>query len=195
MIPKTVTRTESRVAELFVYCKNIDTLKSRKSSPFLDKTSRSQHTPQKASSLSDTKKSAAITTNTMSFAVASSRSLSSNNASNNAFKKYQSSSSYKRCISRRSSPGRKGAMVVRADLEPDNISVLVAGGSGVAMDVFRQLTAAGTWVTVLQRHEDNKKEVRGSFEIDMCFVFNLIFLLLDIFFGLCIFFFFFFSRR
>jgi hypothetical protein len=36
----------------------------------------------------------------------------------------------------------------------------VAGGSGVAMDVFRQMTAAGTWVTVLQRHEDNRKEVR-----------------------------------
>ena len=54
----------------------------------------------------------------------------------------------------------KGMKVtIKSDLEPDNISVLVAGGSGVAMDVFRQMTAAGTWVTVLQRHEDNRKEV------------------------------------
>lgn len=53
----------------------------------------------------------------------------------------------------------KGMKVTKSDLEPDNISVLVAGGSGVAMDVFRQMTAAGTWVTVLQRHEDNRKEV------------------------------------
>jgi hypothetical protein len=27
------------------------------------------------------------------------------------------------------------------------------------MDLFRELTKCGTWVTVLQRHLDNKKEV------------------------------------
>jgi len=53
----------------------------------------------------------------------------------------------------------------RADLEPDNISVLVAGGSGVAMDVVRQLTADGTWVTVLQRKNDDRAEIEkmGAF--------------------------------
>jgi len=56
----------------------------------------------------------------------------------------------------------KGMKVtIKSDLEPDNISVLVCGGSGVAMDVFRQMTAAGTWVTVLQRHEDNRKEIES----------------------------------
>jgi hypothetical protein len=57
---------------------------------------------------------------------------------------------------------RASTVVVRAgDLEPDNISVLVCGGNGVAMDVFRQLTEKGTWATVLQRHETNRKEIEG----------------------------------
>ena len=66
--------------------------------------------------------------------------------------------------------GRSSAVIQRrresvraraGDLEPDNISVLVCGGNGVAMDVFRQLTEKGTWATVLQRHETNRKEIEA----------------------------------
>jgi len=60
-------------------------------------------------------------------------------------------------------PARAAAVVSPrcADLEPDNISVLVAGGGGVAMDVVRQITAAGSWVTVLQRKEDFRSEIEA----------------------------------
>ncbi|CAL6328366.1 unnamed protein product [Bathycoccus prasinos] len=70
-----------------------------------------------------------------------------------------SSSSSSRLVKKKNI--RRTRVTIKSDLEPDNISVLVAGGSGVAMDVFRQMTAAGTWVTVLQRHEDNRKEIES----------------------------------
>ena len=67
-----------------------------------------------------------------------------------------------RARSTRARRSRALALATRAgDLEPDNISVLVCGGNGVAMDVFRQLTAAGTWATVLQRKETNRKEIES----------------------------------
>lgn len=62
---------------------------------------------------------------------------------------------------KRTSAHKKRNLICRADLEPDNISVLVCGGSGVAMDLFREFTKCGTWVTVLQRHLDNKKEIES----------------------------------
>lgn len=46
-------------------------------------------------------------------------------------------------------------------LEPDNASVLVAGGGGIALDVTRKLKDAGAWVWMLQRSHSRAAEIEG----------------------------------
>lgn len=43
------------------------------------------------------------------------------------------------------------------DLDPDNASILVAGGGGVALHVTRRLKNMGSWVWQLQRTDVRRK--------------------------------------
>jgi shikimate 5-dehydrogenase len=52
-----------------------------------------------------------------------------------------------------------------ADLDPDNASILVCGGGGVALSVTRKLKDMGSWVWMLQRKEDRRKEIEGMMAI------------------------------
>lgn len=46
-----------------------------------------------------------------------------------------------------------------ASLDPDNASILVAGGGGIALDVARKLKDAGAWVWMLQRSDSRRAEI------------------------------------
>eukprot|EP01025_Chloroclados_australasicus_P029391 TRINITY_DN29379_c0_g1_i3.p2 TRINITY_DN29379_c0_g1~~TRINITY_DN29379_c0_g1_i3.p2 ORF type:complete len:288 (+),score=44.61 TRINITY_DN29379_c0_g1_i3:42-905(+) len=46
-----------------------------------------------------------------------------------------------------------------AELDPDNASILVAGGAGVAMHATRKLKDMGAWVWMLQRSDKNREEI------------------------------------
>ncbi len=56
-------------------------------------------------------------------------------------------------------------MIAAADLDPDNASILVAGGGGVALSVTRKLKDMGSWVWMVQRGESRRKEIEGMMAI------------------------------
>ncbi|KAK9816215.1 hypothetical protein WJX74_009237 [Apatococcus lobatus] len=56
---------------------------------------------------------------------------------------------------------RRAAAATRAALEPDNASILVCGGGGIALEVTRKLKDMGAWVWMLQRSESRRSEIEG----------------------------------
>ena len=57
-------------------------------------------------------------------------------------------------------PRARAAAPARA-LDPDNTSVLVAGGGGGALDVTRRLKDRGSWVWMLQRTAARQSIIEG----------------------------------
>mmetsp|Transcript_19612 Transcript_19612/g.54653 ORF Transcript_19612/g.54653 Transcript_19612/m.54653 type:complete len:272 (-) Transcript_19612:187-1002(-) len=51
------------------------------------------------------------------------------------------------------------------EFDPDNASILVAGGGGVALNVTRRLKNMGSWVWQLQRTDVRRKEIEGMMAI------------------------------
>ncbi|PNH01209.1 hypothetical protein TSOC_012921 [Tetrabaena socialis] len=60
---------------------------------------------------------------------------------------------------RRSRPLTMRAKAVTYDLDPDNASILVCGGGGVALQVTRKLKDMGSWVWMMQRTDVRKAEI------------------------------------
>ena len=52
---------------------------------------------------------------------------------------------------------RGAAQAARAALDPDNASILVAGGGGVALEITRRLKDMGAWVWQLQRSDSRRR--------------------------------------
>ena len=60
---------------------------------------------------------------------------------------------------------RAARLRVAAEIDPDNASILVAGGGGVALEVTRKLKDMGSWVWQLQRTDVRRKEIEGMMAI------------------------------
>jgi len=52
-----------------------------------------------------------------------------------------------------------------ADLDPDNTNILVCGGGGVAMETVKILKDMGSWVWMLQRHDERKAQLEKWFAV------------------------------
>lgn len=55
-----------------------------------------------------------------------------------------------------------------AAIDPDNASILVAGGGGIALDVTRILKDKGSWVWMLQRSDSRRRAAAHSLSPAPC---------------------------
>ncbi|BDA48088.1 Uncharacterized protein At2g34460, chloroplastic at C-terminar half [Coccomyxa sp. Obi] len=60
---------------------------------------------------------------------------------------------------------RRSHMVRAEAMDPDNASILVAGGGGVALSVTRRLKDMGSWVWMLQRSDSRRQEIEKMMAI------------------------------
>lgn len=52
-----------------------------------------------------------------------------------------------------------------ADLDPDNTNILVCGGGGVALETVKLLKDMGSWVWMMQRHDERKSQIEKWFAV------------------------------
>ncbi|GFH20741.1 NAD(P)-bd_dom domain-containing protein, partial [Haematococcus lacustris] len=78
---------------------------------------------------------------------------------------FSASAPHRRCPTRASRPALRTQAASGYELDPDNASILVAGGGGVALHVTRRLKNMGSWVWQLQRTDVRRKEIEGMMAI------------------------------